>query len=586
MDRVFRILAVVLVLGLGTTGCDLFGGDDETEGGTGTVPEVVASHPEDGDEQIGTWSDIYVAFNTDLDTTTVAGAITFESASKAPVSFDIEWDPLFTDRFEINAHDQLAENTLYTVTIGTDLKSAGGANMAAEWSITYRTETAWPVVVETLPADGAEGVPLNAVVHVEFSREMNPTSVSDAFSIVPAVDWTPSHDEEDYTFTFDAPLAASTLYTVTISTDAVSAYSSTPLPADHVFTFTTGTEADNEPPTIVSYSPADGATGVSPGIGQLSITFSEPVDIETIAFGEIDVRLMWQIEMFMMGEPEVVGNTLYLDIGVLPPGTELFMEIAHFEDLAGNAAITSPTWNFTTSGTADWFPSSAGDWWRYWATDDMYDWDYLAKVEGISGTDFTIAEYEPDYRSAQPRDWGPDDFTELQEMNYYRKLSNAIQMRGFGEDYDGTWVNSMFDAPVDWLPLPPTAGTEWSGTITMGDTIRILYEAEIVAREDVYPGFGLRGMTPRFEKTARFLANDRQPPGIMVFPDCAVTVLDFTMQEEVEGEWETFQAGTDSTWYCSGVGMIHQHSIGEDYGDESDDWEDWTYLDWWWIGQD
>ncbi|MBN2170689.1 MAG: hypothetical protein JW819_05125, partial [Candidatus Krumholzibacteriota bacterium] len=164
--------------------------------------------------------------------------------------------------------------------------------------------------------------------------------------------------------------------------------------------------------------------------------------------------------------------------------------------------------------------------------------------------------------------------------------SNVIQIRGLGEDDDGTWINNMFDEPADWLPLPPTEGTEWSGTITMGDTVRILYEAEIALREDVYPGYGLLDLSPRFEKTRRFMASDRQPPGTYVFPDCAVTVLDFTMQMDVEGEWTTFQAGTDSTWYCSGVGMIHRHSIGEEYGDDPDDWDEMIYLDWWWTGQD
>ena len=99
-----------------------------------------------------------------------------------------------------------------------------------------------PVVVSTVPLDGAINVPLNQVITVPFNEKMNPTTISKTSFIIAAngtsIDGTVTYNDVTATFTPTLPLTANTEYTGTITTAAKDERGNA-LQEDYVWTFTT-----------------------------------------------------------------------------------------------------------------------------------------------------------------------------------------------------------------------------------------------------------------------------------------------------------------------------------------------------------
>jgi hypothetical protein len=136
-----------------------------------------------------------------------------------------------------------------------------------------------PSIVSHTPRSGETGVGIGQPVVVQFSEPMDYSSVMSAFSWqqggtpVPfAVD-----DEDGNTFIFSAlrPLDNSTTYTVNID-GAAQDWAGNSL-ATTTWMFTTTGIMDTTPPTLVSSTPANGATSV-PLSTSLVLTFSEAVE--------------------------------------------------------------------------------------------------------------------------------------------------------------------------------------------------------------------------------------------------------------------------------------------------------------------
>ncbi|MFH1569511.1 MAG: Ig-like domain-containing protein, partial [Gemmatimonadota bacterium] len=101
-------------------------------------------------------------------------------------------------------------------------------------------------------------------------------------------------------------------------------------------------------PSVVSQSPASGATAVSAALTEVTVTFSEPVRRE-LAEAAAQYRL----------DPDVAGGdpsydaatrTVSLRVQDLVPGTEYSVEVsAAIEDLLGNRPANSTSWSFRTA---------------------------------------------------------------------------------------------------------------------------------------------------------------------------------------------------------------------------------------------
>jgi ice-binding like protein/Big-like domain-containing protein len=136
-----------------------------------------------------------------------------------------------------------------------------------------------PTVIATAPASGALAVVLNTAITAGFSLTMAPATINaTTFTLTGpggvAVAGAVTYAGTTATFTPTAPLAATSVYTATITTGAQSARGSA-LAANFVWSFTTGA------PTVISTVPATGATAVAVNT-LVTATFSEGMNPTTI----------------------------------------------------------------------------------------------------------------------------------------------------------------------------------------------------------------------------------------------------------------------------------------------------------------
>src|SRR5260370_11649539 len=119
----------------------------------------------------------------------------------------------------------LATNTTYTVTVA-GVQDVSGNTLAAPETTTFTTGIAAdltpPSVVSVSPGSNVSGVPANAVVQVQFSKRVDPLTVTSAtFYVYPQSTGIPvagtvtvTADGLTATFTASAPLAAATLWAI------------------------------------------------------------------------------------------------------------------------------------------------------------------------------------------------------------------------------------------------------------------------------------------------------------------------------------------------------------------------------------
>ena len=554
------------------------------------APTVVTTDPFDGDEQVSTHPEIVITFSEAMNHDSVEGALSFTN-DREPIPYHVFWQG---NNLRLEPEQDLPFNTDHTIALGTGAMSMRGIHLQAIFTLDFTTQTLWPVVVSTFPEDGATDVALNPSVYIQISQDMDETISEAALAVDPAVGmdfgdgWSAGGSVAN--ISFDGNLAPSTLYTITVDAAAQGQGGET-MQADYAFSFTTGVDVDDTPPTILSWSPANGATGVAHDIGLVGITFSEPVDPESVQPTAMDARFVMAMSF---GEPDWNADfsALTLDVGNFPPGTTIFLDLGPFMDRAGNVSEDPDPWEITIAGTADWFPNGASDSWSFFGieTDEagnpIYGMHfYDSRIGNISGNNFSVDRWAPDYREET-----------LDGSEFYTKLSGGIEFRGFGElSGEGPaqeWVENYFSAPIDWLMLPPSAGQTWSGTTTLsedGDELTVEYGFEVLPFEDLmldFPDGGGGDPPPPF----RFGAREDDGPDNITIPGCAPVVLNYELTlEDPENLGETIilSAGVDTMWYCPGVGMVRGGSRETRYEDGQETEVRWNrdYALWWTVGQ-
>jgi hypothetical protein len=246
----------------------------------------------------------------------------------------------------------LAYSSIYTATITTGAKDPGGTPLLANYVWSFTTITPAPVVVSTVPVNGATGVPLAQVLSATFNEAMTCSTItSTTFTLTgpgaTAVAGGVSCAADVATFTPSANLVVNTVYTATITTGAQD-LAGTALAANYVWTFRTLPAPT--PPTVISTVPANLAKGVS--INQaLSATFSVAMTPDTIDATTFTLSAT--------GGAAVTGKVTYVAAGAvatftpttsLAPSTQYTATITTGAmDLEGTALVSNYVWTFTTA---------------------------------------------------------------------------------------------------------------------------------------------------------------------------------------------------------------------------------------------
>jgi hypothetical protein len=157
-----------------------------------------------------------------------------------------------------------------------------GSSFASTYAIIFSTAGVPaplnPVVLGTNIAEGATNVAVNASITVNFSKAMNTGVTEAAIGISPPATmgfgWSPDFTQVTITFTPD--LAASTAYNLTVGAGATDT-DGLSMVGPFNLNFTTGAGPDVTSPTVVTFTPSNGATSQGP-YQTITIQFSEPMD--------------------------------------------------------------------------------------------------------------------------------------------------------------------------------------------------------------------------------------------------------------------------------------------------------------------
>ncbi len=218
-----------------------------------------------------------------------------------------------------------------------------------------------PTVTATVPvanSPAVTGVATNSSVTATFSVPMDPaTLISPATTFTVTGPGTTSvagavtYVGTTATFKPNAPLAANTTYTATVSTGAKN-LAGTALASNFVWTFVTGGVADSSAPLVTATDPANVGVGVAIN-KKISATFSEAMDPLTI--NGTTFKLAGPGGVAVAGTVTLVGET-----AVFTPTTNLSLSTTYTStittgatDLAGNALASSYVWTWTTGAAVD-----------------------------------------------------------------------------------------------------------------------------------------------------------------------------------------------------------------------------------------
>ena len=253
-------------------------------------------------------------------------------------------------------------NTVLTATITTGAKDLAGNALASNFVWSFRSVPAAtpPMVISTVPANGATGVPINQALTATFSVAMNPATINPitfavtgpgGVAVIGTVTYVAAGSVA--TFTPAANLASSTVYTATITTGAMD-LTDTALANNFIWTFTTAAAPDTTRPTIISTSPTNTATNV-PFNQAASATFSEAMNPATVSSTTFTLEGPGGTTVGGQVTYAAIGNTAtFTPVVDLAPSTLFKATITTgASDLAGNALASNFVWSFTTGVAPD-----------------------------------------------------------------------------------------------------------------------------------------------------------------------------------------------------------------------------------------
>ena len=308
------------------------------------LPVVLSTVPTNGAAAVAVNTIVSATFDEVMDGTTFTGAtFTVTGPGATPVAGTVSYTG---STATFTPTSVLAANTLFTATITTGAKDLTGFGLAANYAWTFTTAPP-PTVVSTVPVNAATGVAVNTLVTATFSAAMDSTTITGATFTLTGPGATPvpgavTNSGSTATFTPTNVLAASTLFTATITTGAKDT-TGNPLAANYVWTFTTA-----PPPTVLSTSPLNAATAVALNAA-ITATFSEamaPATIDATTF-----TLAGPGTTPVVGTVTYAGTTAtFTPTAALPGGTLFTATITTgATDSTGNALAANYVWTFTTS---------------------------------------------------------------------------------------------------------------------------------------------------------------------------------------------------------------------------------------------
>jgi len=224
-----------------------------------STPIIISSNVADMAVDVAINAQITATFSEAMDSTTL-NTLSFtvaagnETAIAATVSLDNASNTAI-----LTPTSDFSAGTLYTTTITSAVKSALGIPLASDtvWSFTTAAapDTTSPTVSSTYPLNSAINFARNRNITAEISEPLDPATVNTtSFTLsdgATAITGTINYTGTTVTFDPESDLAASTLYTVTLTTALTDlAIPANSLLTNYVWSFTTGTDIAEGPALV------------------------------------------------------------------------------------------------------------------------------------------------------------------------------------------------------------------------------------------------------------------------------------------------------------------------------------------------
>jgi N,N-dimethylformamidase beta subunit-like, C-terminal/Domain of unknown function (DUF4082)/Bacterial Ig-like domain len=241
----------------------------------GNPPVVTSQTPASGATGVSFATSVKATFDRALDPSTLTtGTFTLTPAGGSPISASVSYDAA-TRTATLQPAAMLNPSTSYSARLTTAITASDGAPLAADvtWSFTTKAAPGPFTVTSRTPAPLGNGISPSTNVRAVFSRSVDPATITtSSFKLTAPGGQTVaagvSYDESTLTATLtpNAPLAASTTYTVDL-TGAVRGLEDGAALSPVSWTFT----------TALSAPPAPIATSTSPAASETNVDLSAPV---------------------------------------------------------------------------------------------------------------------------------------------------------------------------------------------------------------------------------------------------------------------------------------------------------------------
>jgi RHS repeat-associated protein len=328
------------------------------------VPTIVTASPPNGSSNVGDNALVRLVFSKPINPLTVnASTIQLSGGGLTAVPDSISFGNSNQTALLV-PHAPLPDGTQMSLVISGVTDVAGNAVAAQTTQFTTGTgpDVMPPAIVMASPFQGAQNVPINAVVTLQMSQPVDPatvnistlTLVNGSNGQIVAGTYSVSTDGLTITFVPGAPLPANCAYSVNFPGAGfgvgIADSAGNSLQQASPISFTTGTTASTTAPQVVGVSPANGTTAL-PINAQVVIQFNEPVNAAKLS----GVTLNSGSRTVNVSRNVTNGNQRLTLIPVVPlaPSTAYTLTIAGVQDLSGNVLPSPVTVSFTTGTGAD-----------------------------------------------------------------------------------------------------------------------------------------------------------------------------------------------------------------------------------------
>ncbi len=315
------------------------------------------------------------------------------------------------------------------------------------------------------------------------------------------------------------------------------------------------TGGGDDPPSIASWTPASGST-VSPNLSQIVIDFSESILRESFEPEGSDARLIMSMAWVSGFDDPGVWNAdssrFTVDLGGLPPGSQVYIDMGPFLDTEGNSSENPEPYLLEVSGEKEWFFWDEGFLWYY--VNHLAEREepelFRNVAESSSIGDFKITTELPIGPDSWQGDWA----------RYFQGDFNDVDYMGFSYWHGSGWTDNLFEPPQHFFQPEGSWQEQSTVSIDFGQgsvpgTMDI--DVEVVGHEDLVAYIST-------------LEDEGDGPGDMILPDCAILAMDYTLTGEYLGDPNTvFRSGADTLWICAGVGLVRERSSGMEWNHDA-----------------